>query len=334
MTRDLPEPTGSDQPVPPPVPRDERPWWRKALPFVVAVALTVLLVWRLDLQAFVRHLRGVHYPAFFAFCAVFVVSLLAADSLATSFVYTRTVCKVRFRDLFLIRGASYLPSLVNHHVGQAWLTWYMSRAYDAPLWRVAGATLLVYATTFASLFVFGAISLLFDNNEAPWLTPLLGFVFVAGIAYLVVLHLRPAFLAKRQVLAPLFDVGVRGHLQALVLRIPHMLVLFVGSWLPFRFFGVQIPPGAAFAYIPMLMVVSALPITPQGVGTRDWFSLHYFARYGPGEQVDQEAAVAAATLSFAVAISLIQIVLALGLMPRALRLIHRPDAAKAPHPGK
>jgi Lysylphosphatidylglycerol synthase TM region len=321
------EPTPDAHPVPPlapPTPRDERPLWRKVLPFVLALGLTGLLVWRLDLAAFVRHLRGVNYPAFLGFCWVFVVLLLAADSLATSFVYSKTVCPVRFRDLFLIRGASYLPSMLNHHVGQAWLTWYMSRAYKAPLWRVAGATLLVYATTFASLFLFGAISLVFDRKGAPWLIPLLAVVFVAGIGYLVVIRIKPAFLVKRQVLAPLFDVGIVGHMQALALRIPHILVLFLGTWLPFRFFGVDIPPGAAFAYIPVLMVVSALPITPQGVGTRDWFSLHYFSQYGAGNQAEQEAAVAAATLSFAVALSLFQAVFALLLMHRALRVLNQP----------
>lgn len=323
-----PAPADSALSVAPPTPHDERPLWRKVLPFAVALALTALLVWRLDLSAFVRHLRGVNYPAFLGFCGLFTLLLLAADSVATAFVYSRTVCPVRVRDLFLIRGASYLPSMVNHHIGQAWLTWYMARAYQAPLWRTAGATLLVYATTFASLFVFGAISLLFEHNEAPWLLPLLSVVFVAGIAYLVVLHVKPPFLARRQIFAPLFDVGIRGHMQALVLRIPHMMVLFAGSWLPFQFFGVDIPPGAAFAYIPVLMVVSALPITPQGVGTRDWFSLHYFSQYGGGSQADQEAAVAAATLSFAVAISLFQSVLALALMHRALRVLSQQSAER------
>ncbi len=304
-------------------PRDERPLWRRVLPLVLAVGLTALLVSRLDLTAFVRHLRNVNYAGFLAFCWTFCLLLLAADSLATSFVYSRTVCPIRFRELFLIRGASYLPSMLNHHVGQAWLTWYMSRAYGAPLWRVAGATLLVYGTTFGCLFLLGGISLLVDGATAPWLAPLLGVAAVGAVSYLAVIALKPKALARRQVLAPLFEVGVTGHLLAFALRLPHVMVLMLGTWLPFRFFGVDIPPAAAFAYVPILMVVSALPVTPQGVGTRDWFSLHYFSQYGMGSQAEREAAVAATTLSFAVAISLLQAVLALVLMHRALRILRR-----------
>ena len=216
-----------------------------------------------------------------------------------------------------------MPSMLNHHVGQAWLTWYMSRAYQAPLWRVAGATLLVYATTFGCLFIFVALSLFVGPSQPAWLIPVLILAGVSGIGYLIVIRLKPSALAKRQVLAPLFDVGVKGHLIALALRLPHVAVLFFGSWIPFEFFRVHIPPEAAFAYVPVLMVVSALPITPQGVGTRDWFSLHYFSQYGPGTQAQQEAAVAAATLSFAVGISLVQVVLALALLNRTLRVLHR-----------
>ena len=309
-------------------PHDNRPWWQRILPFVVAVALTGLLVWRLDLGLFVQHLRGVNYLAFLGFCSAFCVLLLLADAWATAYVYSRTVCRVPVKELFLIRGASYLPSMLNHHIGQAWLTWYMAKAYRAPLWRVAGATLLVYATTFGCLFVFGAVSLLFDTGLAPWLPALLAMGTVAGIGYLVVIHVRPAFLAKRQLLAPLFDVGVKGHLVAMALRLPHVGVLFLGTWLPFRFFDVAIPPAAAFAYVPVVMVVSALPVTPQGVGTRDWLSLLYFSRFGLGTQAEQEAAVAATTLSFAVSISLFQAVFALGLMQRALRMLR----AEPPNP--
>jgi len=299
------------------------PWWRRLLPPLIAVVLVVLLLWTLDLHAFVQHLRSVNYPGFLAFCLVFSLLLLASDSLATSFVYSRAVCPLRFREFFLIRGASYLPSMLNHHIGQAWVTWYVSRVYRAPLWRVTGATLLVYGTTFGCLLVFGGISLLLDRSAAPWLLPLLAIAGTAGVGYLATIAIKPAFLAKRQVLAPLFEVGVMGHLAAFALRFPHVLVLFLGSWLPFRFFGVDIPPAAAFAYIPVLMVVAVLPITPQAVGTRDWFSRHYFSQFAAGTSAEQEASVAAATLTYAAALSVLQAVFALLLMHRALRVLRQ-----------
>lgn len=314
-------------PEPPGPPRDRRPLWRRSLPFVTAIALVGFLLCRLDLARFVQHLQRVNYAAFIGFVALFNLALLTADAFATSYVYRRTVCPIRFREFWLIRGFSYLPSLLNHHVGQAWLTWYLSRAYKAPLWRVAGATLLVYATTFGSLFLFMAMSLFFPHEGIPWLAPTVALGAVAGLAYLAVIRIAPPFLASKQMLSPLFEVGVRGHIEALVLRLPHMVVLFLGSWLPFHFFGVDIPPGVAFAYVPVLMVVVALPITPQGVGTRDWFCMHYFSRYAPGSAEDQAAAIAATTLTFVVALTILQIIGSLLLMRRALAMLAPPPPA-------
>jgi hypothetical protein len=311
-----PEVAAADAP-----PRDQRPLWRRMLPFVIAAALIAAIVAKLDLRAFYANLLKVNYPAFLGFVFVFNLLLLSADSVATSFVYRRTICPVKTREFFLIRGASYLPSLLNHHVGQAWLTWYVSRAYKAPLWRVAGATLLVYATTFGSLFLFGAISLLFEHNQAPWIGPVLVVAAVSGVGYLAVIRIRPKFLADRQLLAPLFEVGVSGHLQALSLRILHVFVLFLGSWLPFFFFDVNIPAGTAFAYLPVLMVIVALPITPQGAGTRDVVSVTFFSQFAAGNEGQQRAAVLATTVTFAVALSLIQVIFSSALMRRALRMI-------------
>jgi len=287
------------------------------------LALVVYLLRKLDLRSVLSQLRSVNYPAFLAFVAAFTLANLAADAIATAFVYRRTVAPVKTREFLLIRGASYLPSLLNHHLGQAWLTWYMSRAYNAPLLRVTGATLLVYATTFGSLFLLGGLALCMDPHPQGWLVAVTGGGIVSGVAYLAVIHAAPAFLTRRQVLAPLFDVGVAGHLQALALRLPHVTVLFLGTWLPFWFFDVRIPPTAALAYVPVLMVVQALPITPQGVGARDVFAYHYFSHYGPGTIDHQQAAVAATTLCFAATIVSMQVLFSLLLMRRALKALSR-----------
>jgi hypothetical protein len=249
--------------------------------------------------------------------------LLSADSLATAHVYRKTVCPVRFREVFLIRGASYLPSMLNHHVGQGWLTYFISKTYGAPLWRVAGATLLVYATTFGCVFLLGAAALPFNHGRIAWLAPTIGGLALAGLGYMAVVQLKPSFLRQRQATAPLVEVGVRGHLLALLWRIPHVLVLFIGTWAPFVFFGLKIPLADALAFIPVVMLVTALPITPQGVGTRDVVALELLAGYAPGDHDQQIAAVAAATLSWACAITLVQAVISPVFMKRAQKVLGR-----------
>lgn len=297
------------------------PLWRRLLPFLTALALLAFVLFRLDFAAFWRAVSSTRYVLFFLFTLAFNAALLAADVLATVHVYRRLVCPVRYAELFAIRAASYLPSLLNHHVGQAWLTYFMAKVYQAPLWRVAGATLLVYATTFGCVFLIGAASLPFNHGRVTWLAPTSLAIGLAGLAYMAVIALGPKVMRARQATRVLVEAGVRGHLLALVYRVPHIAVLFIGTWVPFAFFGVEIPLTDALAYIPIVMLVTALPITPQGVGTRDLIALQLLASYAPGTPEEQASAIAATTLSWACALTLVQAGLSPLFMRKAQRMV-------------
>jgi hypothetical protein len=236
------------------------------------------------------------------------------------------VCPVRYHELLVIRAASYLPSLLNHHVGQAWLTYFMAKVYKAPIWRVAGATLLVYVTTFGCVYTLGLLAVVFNHGRVSWLVPTIAVIGAGGIAYLTVIAAKPRILRERQTTAPLVEAGVRGHLVAFAYRLPHVLVLFVGTWVPFSFFGVRIPLTDALAYIPVVMLVTAIPITPQGVGTRDVVAFSLLAHYAPGTAEQQAAAIAATTLSWAAALTLVQAALSPLFMRSAQRMLKRAEA--------
>jgi hypothetical protein len=307
------------------------PLWRRALPAVIGLGLIAFAIHRVDLHAFARHLAEVDAAGFLLFSVGFVLALLTADAFATAAVYRRTVAPVSFRDLWILRGASYLPSLLNHHVGQAFVTYYLARAHRISLARMAGATLLVYVSWSGSILGLGCVALLVTGSSLLWIAAVLG----AGLGYLGLIALRPARLAGVKLLAPLFEAGVSGHLFALAVRLPHLAVLFFGTLLPFHFFGVRIPAGAALTYVPILMVAVTLPITPQGFGTRDVLAGEFFAAYAPGEsRADQLAAVAAATTSFAVAVTIVAALLGLALLRRAMPGVERrmPAAGAAAEP--
>lgn len=305
---------------------DAPPLWRRVLPFVIAIALLGFVIGRLDFRAFWQAVSGTHYVLFFAFTTLFNVALVAADAFATAHVYRVSVCPVRYHELLVIRAASYLPSLLNHHVGQAWLTYFISKVYRAPLWRVAGATLLVYVTTFGCVYTLGLLAVVFNHGRVAWLVPTIAIIGAGGVMYLALIAAKPRFLRERQATAPLVEAGVGGHLLAFVYRLPHVLVLFVGTWVPFSFFGVEIPLTDALAYIPVVMLVTAIPITPQGVGTRDVVAFSLLAHYAPGNAEQQAAAIAATTLSWAAALTLVQAALSPLFMRSAQRMLKRAEA--------
>lgn len=311
--------------------RSGQPVWRRVLPLVVGGALFAYVVSRIDAKDFLHALRGTNYVAFLGFCVVFNLTLLSADAMATAHVYRTSVAPVRFRELFVIRGASYLPSIVNHHVGQAWLTYFLSKMYRAPLLRVAGATLLVYATTLGALYLFFLVGLLAGHGQTgEWGVVLASCVAAAGAVYVAILLYKPRFLLERQVSAPLVEAGVRGHLVALAYRLPHVLVQFFGAWLPFWFFGIRVPLADALTVMPIIMFVVALPISPQGLGTRDALALAFLQHYAPGTPEQQASAIAATTLSWLGALTIVQLFLSPPLMKRAYALLRRAGSEESP----
>src|SRR5262249_43804967 len=149
------------------------------------------------------------------------------------------------------------------------------------------------------------------GKPPAWMAVPLG----AGAIYLALLATRPSVLTKRKLFSPLFEMGVHGHLVALAARLPHLVVLFMGTWIPFWFFGVAIPAATAATYVPILMVVTTLPLTPQGIGTRDVLAGIFFESFATGATHGERLAnIAAATASFGVAITLAEAIVGVVLM--------------------
>lgn len=295
-------------------PTSPRPLWRRALPFVLTVVLLGVVLGRIDFHAFLRCLSAINAPRYLLFISLFLVTLLTVDTFATVVVYRRTIAPVRFRDFWVLRGASYLPSILNHHVGQAFITYFLSRNYGVPLFRVAGATMLVYLSWIAWIVGAGVLALALNHQPLAWVV----IVLAAGLAYLALITWKPARLARMRFFSPLFEAGLSGHLIALAARLPHFLLVFAGTWASFVAFDIDIPFAVAVAYVPLLMVAVSLPITPQGFGTRDMLAVVFFERFAPGARhEDRLAALAAATTSWGVTITLIDALLGVILLRAA-----------------
>jgi hypothetical protein len=307
--------SGAPDPYRPPAEAAPRaaatPWWRRALPFAIAIALVALTLRRIDMDAFVAQLAAVNAPAYFLFAIAFVLALLTADAFATAWLYRLTVAPVGFGELWALRGASYLPSIVSHHLGQAYLTYAVSRRHGVSLARMAGGTLLSYASWAGLLLAAFSVAMVVSGRSL-WEPAA---ALTGGVVYLAVIAWRPRPLAGVKLLAPLFEAGLRGHIVGLLVRVPHFVVLFLGTWLPFFFFGVSIPLAAALLYVPIVMVAVTLPITPQGIGTREVAAVWAFSAFAPGAtHAAQAAAISASTASFAVAFTLVEVVLGLALL--------------------
>jgi hypothetical protein len=228
-----------------------------------------------------------------------LVVLLFGIYLGDSFAIWKTfgwfVTRLSFREVLVVRGATYLLALVNYTVGQGAIVYFVNRSRGIPLLRGTAAVLLVMGTNILLLLVFASIGMLIAPDLPPSLRKIVFGAYAAAGLYFVLLVLRPSWLTSRPIFDVLFAAGISGHLRALLVRIPHISVLMVFTYASLRAFGVLLPAKQAILYLPIIYFIGVLPIAVMGLGTTQVTMIYFLSSYVPGAANDPAKAVAAIT---------------------------------------
>lgn len=269
---------------------------RRGLPWLVALAILAVLVREIRLEPLREAFRHGAYLALSAYIVLETLLALPADAFAAREALAVAGVRRPWREVLQARGASYLLGLVSYMAGQGGMGWYLART-GVPVGRSAGAVLLLMITNGMVMVVLGAIGLgaaLAQGALAGAPRELLFLTIAAALAsilgYLIVLAVRPRWLARYSLLAPLFEAGVAGHLRACAARLPHMLLLTVLHWGAFRVWGIAVPAGRGLALNPVVLLIAALPIAPGGLGTTQALQVLFFSPWAMASTSDNRAA--------------------------------------------
>ncbi len=288
---------------------------RALLPWIIGCGVLALLASRIEVAALRRAMaRGDHVSL--AGVAMLVTGgVLFTDSLSTQVGLQVSGLRWPFFRTLVIRGSTYVLALINYTVGQVGLGYALHRAgYSAR--RVVGVTLFLTGTTFAALILVTTVAWSFDGRGGPLWWMLLG--GCGGLlGYLALVRLAPSSLARRELFAPLFEVGVRGYLRAIAGRVPHVLMLVLGAWFGMRAWGLEVPFLVGLTAMPAVVIVTVLPISPGGIGTSQATMVLLFSSFAPeATAAEREASVLAFGMVYFVYGAMAQLVL--GLVCRAL----------------
>jgi len=251
----------------------------------------------------------------------------AADSAAMYYTFGWFGCRVPYRELYVIRAATYLLAVVQYYVGQAAILGFLRQKRGVPLGRGAGWILFISGINMAVLMLLASAGMVQAQIPLPWLRWVPAIVGAGAVLYGVVLKLKPAPLVRLSFLAPMFEMGIRGHLKAIVVRLPHIGVLLVWHYLALRWFGVEVPPLVALVYLPAVFFFAALPVSVQGLGLSQWAAVTFFAGYAPGGK----GAVLAYSLAMTGISLIIQVAMGVGFL-RAAQTLEIPVSLPTPEP--
>jgi hypothetical protein len=262
----------------------------RVLAWVLALALLGYLFKRTSVGAVVQAVK-MAAPWTVPVLAVLVVLVYLADSLAMWRIFGWFVARLSFVEVLVVRGATYLLALINYAIGQGTIVYFVHKSRGVPVMKGAAAVLLVMGTNVLLLLFFATAGLAVAQQVPPLLSTVVAVAWVGLAVYILVVAVKPRFLRERPLFDLLLGAGVRGHLKAVLVRVPHLLSLMVFSYVSLRAFAVKVPLGHAALCLPVTYFIAVLPISPAGLGTTQMAMTLFFAPYAP------EATILASSLT-------------------------------------
>lgn len=264
---------------------------RQALPWLAAVALFAWLLHRVPLVEVREALRHGPYLLLLAYVLLEYVVTLPADAFATRVGLAAVGVRRTFAELMLARAATYLLGLLSYFASLGGIGFWVAKGGTRAA-RATGSVLLLMVTNGIAIVLVAAAGLLADlpADRREILILLIGGALLGMVLYLAVIAARPRWLAGWGVLAPLFEAGVAGHVRAIAARLPHMTVLALLHWGAFRLWGVAVPFLQGTALMAVVLLISALPITPNGLGTTQILQVLFFSAWAQGATAEARGA--------------------------------------------
>jgi hypothetical protein len=268
------------------------------------------LMWRVPVGNVLHHIREASWWTVPVLASLILVNFVA-DVFATWKTFSWFVAPLRFLELLTLRGATYLWALVNYALGQGALIYFVRRSRGVPLVRGAAAALLIMGLNLLLLLLLASGGWLLGAQPPPEVRIAVQVAWAGLVVYALLIAWKPGFLASRPIFDVLFEAGLRGHLKGMAVRLPHVLVLIIYTYVSLRAFHIPVPFLQTMLCMPVVFLVAVLPISVAGLGVMQLTMKFFFARYALGDPAHQEAAVVASSLGSQGIALAVQIVISL-----------------------
>ena len=261
-------------------------------PWLLASLVLAFLIVRVTFASLRTALSRGPAGILISYVSIQVMLTLVADTLATRASLSCLGLKLSFAETLMMRGASYLLGLINYGLGQSGIAYYLSKRGVKSMLAI-GAVLFTIVTTLLALVVVALMgaSFISSGTTGTYARTAILMSLVGVCGYLGVLKVVSRRYIHNSLTVPLVEAGVAGHLWATVTRLPHVLVLVAGHWGAMYLWGIVVPFAEGFGLIALTLLVAALPISPNGLGTTQAVQVLFFSQYAKATVSDDRAAI-------------------------------------------
>jgi hypothetical protein len=302
---------------------------------VATVAIFLVLLRWIPLPRLRSALEQADYLLFFGAMIPNTLFYFCWDTLVLTVAIRWFHGPVRYRDLLPARAASYAVALFNTNAGRGALAAYLARRLGSPFLQLGSTVLFLVLSEYLHLVSWATIGMLQIRSEVRrdllWVPPVVAILWLSVFAYT-----RLGDIANRDsgssllrwTLAPrgwallrTFRLApARRYGQIILLRAPMFFASLCLHYIAARAFGLSIPFLPLVAFLPVIFMVAALPITIARLGTTQAAWVFFFSGYGDTPRL--LAFSLAAHLTFVVTRALIGVLF----LPRAYAELVRSNA--------
>lgn len=267
-----------------------RLWVKRLAPWVITGLILAVLLYKYPIGEISDQVRQGNWPPLALYAIGLAILTLLIVSLADMIVIGRSLGPIGYPTVLAGKGGSSLLALLGYSFGQGAYGVWMVRKTDCEVRKGFGTVLYIMGSDLTALAVIATVTIHAGDAEMPGRSAdVLGIIAPIIAAVQLVLCLGGPFALRRmkdppRFLKPWADIKALAYLANLGLRIGLISSAVVGTWAAATAFGMPIPFEAMATYLPVIMLIGALPINVGGFGAVQAAWL-VFEPWAPGEQI-------------------------------------------------
>ena len=285
-------------------PPKEQSVWARLIPVALTIVIFGVIFWRIPFDTFWQAVSGARLLPFFVFMVSFSLCFFLADSAVLTLLIRWFHGPIRYRELLPVRASTYIVSIINTQLAQAALALYLNRRFRTPLGEITSTVILLILLEATNLVFFATVG----SVAFPGGTPAVFFALPVVLALIWIAVVRIArgglgALGRRAggnvLLSTFRKVRLRQGVAILGLKGSVFFLSLLVHAKALTFFGIEIPLLPLLAFLPIVYLVAALPVTVAHLGTSQAAWIFFFGSYAA--EADLLAYSLAAHLTFMLA---------------------------------
>jgi hypothetical protein len=289
---------------------------KRIVPLAVTAAVFAVILRRVPIDRLVQAIGEADRQTFLLLMIPNTIFYFCWDTLILTAAIRWFHGPIAYRDLLPVRAASYVVAVFNTNVARGAVAAYLARRLRAPLLPLGSTVIFLLLTEYTHLVAWATLGMALGGSDVPadllWVPPAVALFWLIFLLY-ARLGVTPrrvwgALVRRRAeaqaggarswaILRTFRLAPAARYAQIIALRAPMFFVSLCLHYFAAGAFGIHIPFVQLVAFLPIIFMLAALPISVAHLGTTQAAWIFFFSQYAPAPRLLAFSLAAHATFS-------------------------------------